>query len=240
MWLGREPPVYSTESLVTLSSRRLCVAEPHCPSAAIRTAAGRAFLSPMEIAKDPTCFSFDCWLFPDWQLRLKGSEAGAEGASFWVNIPSAQAPLNQRGVALLIINAAVLSPCTRERARERCHNEQAKKFKDTLQLCVSAPKLIFNASASQLPARSCIVKAFVSGLKGQGWKRPSDTPAPPPRRPHSAPQPLPERIVWLPAALWASWSLGGLMLWGRVGGVSDERWIWEVITGKWGLVSIVC
>lgn len=175
MWLGREPPVYSTESLVTLSSRRLCVAEPHCPSAAIRTAAGRAFLSPMEIAKDPTCFSFDCWLFPDWQLRLKGSEAGAEGASFWVNIPSAQAPLNQQGVALLIINAAVLSLCTRERGRERCHNKQAKKFKDTLQLCVSAPKLIFNASASQLQARSCIVKAFVSGWRvraGKGLRTP--------------------------------------------------------------------
>ncbi len=161
MWLGREPPVYSTESPASLSSRRLCVAEPHCPSAAIP----RLHRSRTGLATDPTCFSFDCWLFPDWQLRLKGSEAGAEGASFWVNIPSTQTPLNQQGVSLLIIHAAVLSPHTRERERERCHKEQAKKkFKDTLQLCVSAP-VPPNWFLCKLPAWSCIVMAFVSGLE---------------------------------------------------------------------------
>ncbi len=204
----------------------------HQQPSPVCTAAGRAFLSPMEIATDPTCFSFDCWLFPDWQLRLKGSEAGAEGASFWVNIPSTQTPLNQQGVALLIIHAAVLSP-QRERGRDATKSRQksSKILFNSVFLPLS-PQTDFYASSQPGPA--------LWRLLFQGWKRPSDTPAPPPRQLHSAPQPLPERIVWIPAALWASRSLRGLMLCGRVGGVSDERWIWEVITGKWGLISIVC
>lgn len=157
--------VYSTESPVTLSSRRLCVAEPHCPSAAIpHLHSGRTGL-PLSHGDCHRSYMLFIWLLIiPWLTAQTERERSRRGGG----VVLSQHPLHPnppksagRSAAYHTRRSVVSA---HERERERCHKEQAKKFKDTLQLCVSAP-VPPNWFLCKLPAWSCIVKAFVSGLE---------------------------------------------------------------------------